>query len=407
MKWLLLLLLSAQTFASLTPESYWRTEDGNDDLPSFQRLLESPACATGCRIELAPRIYLLSDTLKVCRSIVIQGAGERVTELRFPSGKTGIHLAYSCNGSGAAGSTLESLAVVGLGSNLAPTVDNPLDSVMIEVKTGSITLRNIRTSSGRHGIRISAGIHRPGEEQSIANHWRMDQVQTTGSHHAGVFIDGPDSNAGNATGVSASNSCRFGYALKSLSISNPTQFPAYLQQCAGIYDSSFLGNTWVGPHVAGIIDDQTLTRYPGYIAEGSNQHTVFLGAYIEVNTSCGILSARSYAQGGISCWSGPGLYYQTNTGYNLSVVQPTVLTPPLGTDSVTGSQRLMSFRFPGATAGSRIDFIYDQRHRTDGVTPAYPPGHDALSLKIDGLNARTITRWSLAPEPSPTPSATP
>lgn len=403
---IILFLFSTQAFAALVPETYHIQEDGNDDLPSFQRLLSSFECSKGCRIELAPRQYLMSDTLKLCRSVVMQGAGERVTEFIFPSGKTGIYVAYACaDGNGAAGSMLENFSVTGVGSNLVPTFENPLDSAMIEVKTGTVTLRNIRTNSGRHGVRISAGIHRLGDEKSLANHWRLDQVTATGSHHAGILIDGPDSNAGNATGVSASNSCRFGNTLKALSARDIVKFPAYLQQCAGIYDSSFLGNTWVGPHVAGIIDDQTLARYPGYIADGDNQHTVFMGAYIETNSGCGILSARSYAQGGISCWTGPGLYFNTNTGYNMNLVQPTILSPALGTDSLTGSQRLMSFRFPGATAGSRIDFIYDQRHRADGVTPQYAPGHDALSLKVDGLNAKTITRWSLAPVP--TPSASP
>lgn len=404
MKYLLILLFSLPAFGALNIDSYIQSEDAGDTLKAFKRLLQSPECASGCRIELGCKEYSFTDTLRLCKSIVLTGCGERVTSLRFPTGKTGIELGYgtcteSSLGEGSPGSILEGFRVLstGAGREAKPTSESPSDFVMIDVKTGTVTLRNIRTEGGRHGIRIDAAVTRTGLNQSIANHWRMDQVTSMNTQHAPIFIDGADSNAGTGTSVSASNGCRYASTYKALAFANPGAFSPQLQQCAGIYDSSFLGNTWVGSHVAGISDDIEVQSYPGYLSQGSNQHTTFIGSYTERNSGCGIISTRSSSLGGIGCMSGTGLIFNDTYASNLTLIKPTITTATLGMDQETGIQTLMTFRFPGAEKVSYMSWVYDQRHRADGITPSYAPGHDSLTLKADGLNSRTIQKWSLLP----------
>lgn len=397
---LILILTQPQAFA-LTLEQFYQSDDGNNYLPAYQRLVQSPECVSGCRIDLGCRSYPMGDTLKVCKPMKITGCGQRVSFLTFPSAKTGIHLGYGqCDATdpGGASSVLEDFGV-NSGGEVKPTADNPADYVMIEVKTGTITIRNVRTTGGRHGIRIDAGTTRPGVEKSNANHWRLDGVSAYNTHHSPIYIKGPDSNAGTATATSAVNGCKYASTLKALSIADPVKFPVALQQCGGIHDQSFLGNIWIGSHTADIRDDVDHSiGYPGYLSIGDNQHVTFLGSYTEQDSLCGQVSARSWAQGGITCFKGAGLYYNTNTASNIILQTPTITTPTLGLDAATGFQRLMIFRFPGAEKISYLSWDYDQRHRADGVTPTYAPGHDSLTWKINGSNP-PFMKWTFGVQP--------
>lgn len=389
------LLIPIQSLA-LTLEQFYVPEDGNNYLPAYQRLVKSPECESGCKVELGCSAYAMGDTLKVCKPMKITGCGQRISSLSFPSGKSGIHLGYgqcAAGELGGASTVLEDFSV-NAGSEVRPTADNPADYVMIEVKTGTVTIRNVRTNGGRHGVRIDAGTMRVGVEKSNANHWRLDGVSAYNTHHSPIYIKGPDSNAGTATGTSAVNGCKYASTLKALSIADPVKFPSQLQQCAGIHDQSFLGNIWIGSHTADIRDDVDRSiGYPGYLAVGDNQHVTFLGSYTEQDSLCGVVSARSWAQGGITCYTGQGLYYNTNTASNLILQSPTITTPPIGMDAATGFQRLMIFRFPGAEKISYLSWDYDQRHRADGVTPTYAPGHDSLTWKVNGSNPPFL-KWT-------------
>lgn len=122
----------------------------------------------------------------------------------------------------------------------------------IHVRAAGVTLRNLWVQDWkRNGIRIAATIGAGGAFEGSANTWRAENcsISTCGSH--GFYVDGGDANAGLALSIdSGSND---GY---------------------GIYDTSFLGNTYVACHVAGNIGG-------AYKTDKNTGANLFLGCYSE------------------------------------------------------------------------------------------------------------------------------
>lgn len=405
MRFLLVLFLSTNAFAVIQIDSFYNSDDGENYIPAFTRAMTSPECINGCRIELGCKTYQFKDTLRLCKPVILYGCGERTTNLIFPSGKTGIILGYGSTeltdgqcfgiqGNGAQGSVLSEFQVSS-GSDVIPSLTNPNGYSMIDIKTGTVTLKNIKTTGGTHGVRISAGLSRIGVEKSTANHWRMDMVNATNTHHAPIFVRGPDSNTGVAISVSGVNGCKYASKIKGFVNTAESLWDKSMVDCAGVMDASFLGNTWIGSHVAMIYDTESNLYEKSYLAKGDNQLTTFMGSYAENSSSCGQVSARSISMGGISCFEGAGLTFNSNKVSNINLISPTISTKTIGLTSTDGFQRLMVWRFPGAEAVDYISWDYDQRHRADGITPTYLPGHDALSVRLNGSNSLMPLKWSM------------
>lgn len=398
-------ILSINGFASLNIDNFYKSEDGDDYNPAFTRALTSAECINGCRIELGCKTYIFKDTLRLCKPVILYGCGERTTNLIFPSGKTGIVLGYGSKestdgqcfgieGTGAQGSVLSEFQVSS-GADMPPELSKPNGYAMIDIKTGTITLKNIKTTGGTHGIRISAGLSRIGSEKSTANHWRMDMVNATYTHHAPIFIRGPDSNTGVGISVSGVNGCKFSSKIKGYVNTVGSLWDKSMVDCAGVMDASFLGNTWIGSHVAMIYDTESKVYEKAYLSKGDNQLTTFIGSYAENSSECGEVSARSISMGGISCFGGFGLTFNSNKVSNINLISPTISTRTIGLTALDGFQRLMVWRFPGAESVDYISWDYDQRHRSDGVTPVYAPGHDTLSVRLNGSNTLMPLKWSM------------
>lgn len=387
--------------AGLDLDKYFLPEDNNDAFKAFDRLIKSPECVSGCKIDLGCKQYVFSKTLLLCKPVKLEGCGQNLTTLRFPSNQTGIIIGYGqCVaslgiGSVANGSSLEGFTVTTTSPEVLPTLSSKPAS-MIEMKASAM-IKDVKTIGGLHGIKISAAVTRLGEEKSNANHWRLEYVSAYRAQHAGIYVDGADSNAGNATGVSVVNSCKYAKRIRDLVGKEGSIWTEDYSDCGGVYDSSFLGNTWIGSHVAGIRDIETNQPEKSYIAKGDNQRVVFIGSYAEQDSACGIISTRSFAQGGIACWGGRGLYYNVNSVSNLTLVSPTLTTPNIGIDSISGTQRIMMWRFPGAEFMRYISFDIDQRHRDDLVTPLQAFLHDKINVRIDGLNSRILQQWNVGP----------
>jgi len=129
-----------------------------------------------------------------------------------------------------------------------------------------MVLRDVLVSSFRgNGINIVAS----SVNNQNANNWRMDTVTCDDNHGHGVYVAGTDANAGLATGISCSRNGGW-----------------------GIYDSSFLGSSYVGCHTS----SNTLGPYK---SDNANARNIFLGCYSESNQNPSELLPPAMAVGGL------------------------------------------------------------------------------------------------------------
>jgi hypothetical protein len=132
----------------------------------------------------------------------------------------------------------------------------------------------IRDSSvhgfAENGINIVASTNSPDPDlHGNANTWLLDSVLSHINGGHGVYIQGGDTNAG--TGIAVDARGNGGY---------------------GIYDFSFLGNTWIGTHTAN-------NGQGSYFTGNNNARSVFVGPYSEGNQPGAIFAARTLSLNGL------------------------------------------------------------------------------------------------------------
>jgi hypothetical protein len=184
------------------------------------------------RLPAAPMAYFFSRTLdlkEVC--LILEGdggfmAGEAATVLRFPPNTTGIRLQrFDTAGTGVApgtkgsdGSIVRHLAVTGGGGSGAHDG--------IHIRNHGSTIEDVVVSGfAQDGIRIHAGGGSGGATEGNANNWKVRDCYLVRNGRAGLWVQGADANAGYAMGVDASFNGQY-----------------------GIYDASFLGNSYIACH---------------------------------------------------------------------------------------------------------------------------------------------------------------
>lgn len=114
------------------------------------------------------------------------------------------------------------------------------------------TIRNVTIRDFRgNGVNAVASAGGGGALEGNCNNFRLDTMRIIQCGGHGVFVNGADANAGTIIGVDASSN-----------------------QGWGIYDSSFLGNTYVGCHT----DNNTLGAYK---SDDINARNLWLGCYSE------------------------------------------------------------------------------------------------------------------------------
>lgn len=153
-------------------------------------------------------------------------------------------------------------------------------------------------------IYANGATSQPLEDRALANLTRIENVMIESSHHAGIWFDGPDANAGTVIATSITGSCQQHAALE-----------ATLGPCADAYDGSFLGNYWMGVHTS------NLAGKPGFIlGDSASSHAVAIAPYTEgvgvVNTCQG----QANVVGGIGGFTGPCAVYQGKLMNGLELV---------------------------------------------------------------------------------------
>lgn len=231
--------------------------------------------SVGCVIQLPAGRYRWSQAPTLCRAHHVRGWGgdgdAARTELVTDGGCFRLAAHGECgfkpNGpSTSSGGKLEGFMCTGtLGGGHTVGVENDSGA-----RIQDVTLRKYVW-----GLWLDAAVSR-GEN---ANTWYLDDVHVWNTEHAGVVIRGPDVNQGLALALDVIDSCK-----------DPS-WNATLGTCGAIRDRSFLGNTYIAPHVA-----LTSGGSPGYLIDGSaNQRTALLSPYAEIDVAPGVLSPNSMA----------------------------------------------------------------------------------------------------------------
>ncbi len=251
----------------------------------------------GCRFELPAGRFLITETITLCRQHELVGQGGRFwgarTRLEFLGGYTGIHLKFfdECiaqgRGAGADGSVIGGFGMVStMGKSKEP-------SYGIQVEAARVKLEQLWIRGFVQGIRIAADVR--GNPRSNANRTHVEDVRVDVNEHAGIWIDGGDTNAGLLIMTDVSGNCRYWERWKKK-----------LGPCRNIHESSFLGTTIVAAHTARCIDSETSAKCEGYALEDDTQRSVCVGCYSEHDQKPNRLSQNSLALGGQSGWEGSG-----------------------------------------------------------------------------------------------------
>lgn len=198
--------------------------------------------------------------------------------VRFPANTTGFHL-MSFTGSGRGdGSRIEDLTIVGLGFSGASSGYGIQMSGHCEIRHCSVI------NFGSHGIYIDGAIG----DGTNANYWRIENTSSGSNKGCGLYITGSDSNAGTAISLDVSTNL-----------------------LEGIYDNSFLGNTFIGCHADSNGFLGGIATYAPYRCGDTNARSMFLGCYVEGGQLIPLLSPSNSAWiGGLveGQWTGGGSF---------------------------------------------------------------------------------------------------
>ncbi len=212
-----------------------------DDYPLLNALLNVESVGTGY-YQSSPPIYLpngnyyMSQTVELKRSVRIFGNSgglpfDSTARLIFPTDTMGIVVNRYNTLSGGVETTPTTAAdgTVIEGIRLSSTCGSDKSKHGIWLRARAV-IRNVTlVGFSGNGVNIvaTAGTGN-GTIQGNANNWFVETMRITGCGGHGFYVDGADVNAGMAMSLDCSGNGR-----------------------CGVYDSSFLGNTYIGCHVAG------------------------------------------------------------------------------------------------------------------------------------------------------------
>jgi hypothetical protein len=223
----------------------------NAAIASFPDTLNTTFYKQGGTVIVPFGKYYLSNTLTIDRNIVLKGVGAPYGNA---TGGSILEFADNCDGILAvdyrnspsnkqgAGLVIEGLYLKR--KNTGGTVGSG-----ISLKTTARIVNVSCIGFREHGIKIDASTSY--SPASNANLWEVHSCQLAFNGQHGLYVNGADANAGAGYNVNAFNNSGF-----------------------GIYDSSFLGNTYVACHT----DANTLGAYK---SDDANARNMFLGCYSE------------------------------------------------------------------------------------------------------------------------------
>jgi hypothetical protein len=272
--------------------------------------------SSGPTIQLGYGGYYFSDAIRFDRGVCFQGMGHGYyhnnanTRLYFPAGKGGIIL-DSADTDGAtlyhmSSSVIRNLFLSSAGHGGMTTAHG------IEVNSPAIIEYCTIHNFGGNGVDISADITYPAA--SNANTFYLNKLYIYENALDGVYCTGGDSNAG--IGIAIDMTSNGGW---------------------GLYDNSFLGNTWIACHTA-------FNGSGAYYLAGGNSRSVLLGCYSESGQPESYVASPGLVLGGLHA-----------AGVDLATGGPSIINDNIYTHDEV---------YAGSLAGDNI-----------GVTSRYRPNH--------------------------------
>jgi hypothetical protein len=219
--------------------------------------------------------YSCDSTIHLKKQVHMVGtgcglAGSGSTRIYFPADVDGlvVHRADTNAGgiedpptTGADGAIIEGLSFLGGGGVGAANG--------IRLRARAILINVECTGFSGDGFQVRANVSGDNATRGNANNFQVAYSSFKNNGKRGMFLDGPDSNAGVIIGSDASQ--------------NGEQ---------GFFDSSFLGNTFVGCHT-------NLNTAEPYKTDNDNARSLFLGCYSEANQVPSDIVPQSFAVGGL------------------------------------------------------------------------------------------------------------
>lgn len=289
-----------------------------------------------------PGTYYLSKTINLKRTVTMYGDGPFGAAVQFPAilkfadgvvgvfvhradtnaSDTGVPVILSPATTGADGTIIENLLIQrGNGSDTTP--DSTTHGIWLKARA---LLRNIAIAGfAGNGIHIVADSGSAvADSRGNANNWGIENARIINNYH-GIFVNLGDSNAGSAKQVDASSN-----------------------QGWGIYDSSFLGNTYIGCHTA----SNTLGAYK---TDNTNSQNVFVGCYSETPQASEFVQPTTIIGGFMSRAYISGQYYSLDqlpafsgvTSSLIKSVSSTGIVDAIAIATIQNSNSLTSSRHAG------------------------------------------------------------
>lgn len=319
---------------TISVKDFGAVGDGvTDDLAAFNAAIASivnnaasPPYSGGNTILVPQGTYYLSGQLSISKQIILRGVTTpdgnawSGSILKFATGTTGIRIydyRTSPVGTDAGGTTIENLTI----RTTRNTAVQEANCHGVHADT-RFTVRNcVVTYFGDCGINIVATSG--GSPNGNANNWRIDNVRCAENGYDGLYVDGADTNAGVAVRLDCSSNLRH-----------------------GIFDSSFLGNTYVGCHTAS-------NGNVSYKTDNSNARNMFLGCYAESGQGAAEFVSPTSVVGGVMDIAATSTHYQFYDG-TLSARDGVVGTPAItfAADLDTGFWRPSANTLKVSTGGA-------------------------------------------------------
>lgn len=357
-------------------------DGGTQDYTAFQQA-EAALPITGGTILVPPtatNVYRIGQELNFTKPIRLVASlpsasvadTTRGTVLLFDTDVAGV----TFNGDTTLGST--QVASRGYAANysimdgfLIASAGGTVDVDGIKLRCPGVLIRNCHVRGfKRNGIRIVASVGGAGETIGNANLWRLEHIYLVSNGSDGLFTDGTDSNAGVGISIDATNNGGW-----------------------GIYDSSFLGNTYIACHTSG-------NTVGPYKADGTVSANVFLGCYQEGSVGMSSINSPSIVLGGNLAGDGPltsasdGFVFGAGTSFRGQLnAQNTRGAVSIGSGLALGDTSMSAFTFGSSDDTATLDayrLIYDNVNLKWDLTNRNSGSRQVLSLPGGSASLRAF-----------------